>query len=66
MECTLLPCSDTEHFDENKDRCEPNVCYCTYGEVTDKCYGNNTHSCDALKSRSNMQPTQGTDVIECS
>ena len=53
-----LTCEKTQHYVKEKSACEPNDCYCTYGEVVNKCYDHGFHSCNASKCRSDAKPLQ--------
>ena len=60
-----LMCEKTQHYVKEKNACEPNVCYCSYGEVTDKCSDHATHTCKLNTCIEGTEPIQGKDGAEC-
>ena len=59
-------CNSTQHYVENTNSCETNVCYCSYGEVHSKCTEHKNHVCKLNTCKNGTEPIQGDDGTECS
>ena len=58
-------CNKFEHYVLETNSCEPNVCHCSYGMPTDKCYDHDAHDCRATSCIPNTVPVDGEHGIEC-
>ena len=62
---TLVTCEKNHHYVKEEKSCKPNVCYCSYGEVTDKCAEHATHTCKLNTCIEGTVQIQGIDGNVC-
>ena len=60
-----LTCTKTEHYVKDNKKCEPNVCYCNLGEVSENCFEHNSHICKPSSCISGTEPIEVTGGSEC-
>ena len=51
-------CTNTEHYVEETDTCEPNICYCNLGEPSQNCFEHGLHICKPSSCVSGTEPIE--------